>query len=46
MQSSHEKEFHRIIRTQFPYKVEKLTQVSIPVDHNIKLAATIWMPQS
>ncbi|CAF1082531.1 unnamed protein product [Rotaria sordida] len=46
MQSSCEKEFHRIIRTEFPYKVEKLTQVSIPVDHDIKLAATIWMPQN
>ncbi|CAF5007338.1 unnamed protein product, partial [Rotaria sp. Silwood1] len=41
---STEKDTHRRIRSEFPYKVEKLTQISIAVDDNIQLAATIWMP--
>jgi predicted acyl esterase len=37
---------HRFVRTEFDYVVEKLTQVTIPLDDNVKLAATIWMPTS
>ncbi|CAF3607308.1 unnamed protein product [Rotaria sp. Silwood1] len=40
------KDVNRRIRSEFPYKVEKLTQVSIAVDDNIQLAATIWMPRN
>ncbi|CAF2658716.1 unnamed protein product [Rotaria sp. Silwood2] len=40
------KDVNRRIGSEFPYKVEKLTQVSIAVDDNIQLAATIWMPQN
>ncbi|CAF3320269.1 unnamed protein product, partial [Rotaria sp. Silwood2] len=40
-----EKDVNRRIRSEFPYKVEKSTQVSIAVDDNIQLAATIWMPR-
>lgn len=40
-ESSHER-----IRHDFPYDIKKLTQISIPVDENVQLAATIWMPQS
>lgn len=34
------------IRVDFPYDIEKLSNISIVVDENIKLAATIWMPKS
>ena len=46
MKSLLEKDFHRTIRSEFPYEVEKLREISIPVDNHIKLAATIWMPKS
>ena len=46
MESLLEKDFHRTIRSEFPYGVEKLREMSILVDNHIKLAATIWMPKS
>ncbi|CAF1540933.1 unnamed protein product, partial [Didymodactylos carnosus] len=32
------------IRTEFPYDVQKFSQVSIPLLDNVKLAATLWVP--
>lgn len=34
------------IRTEFPYDVQKFTQVTIILQDNIKLAATLWIPKS
>jgi hypothetical protein len=36
----------RSIRNEYPYIIEKCSRITIVVDDNIKLAATIWMPQS
>jgi hypothetical protein len=34
------------IRTEYPYLIEKCSTVTIEIEDNIKLAATIWMPKS
>ncbi|CAF3553040.1 unnamed protein product [Rotaria socialis] len=46
MTSSSNENIHQKIRNEFPYDVKKLTDISIPVDKNIKSTATIWMHQS
>ncbi|CAF4394758.1 unnamed protein product [Rotaria socialis] len=45
MTSSSNENIHQKIRNEFPYDVKKLTDISIPVDKNIKSTATIWMHQ-
>ena len=37
---------HRSIRTEYPYMIEKMTSITIVLDDGVKLAATLWMPQS
>jgi hypothetical protein len=34
------------IRKIYPYLIEKYSSVTIEIEDNIKLSATIWMPQS
>ena len=36
----------RSIRKQFPYVVEKKTEITIELSDRIKLAATAWIPKS
>jgi hypothetical protein len=44
--NSSEEDCNRTIRVDYPYLVEKCSSVTIIIDDNIKLAATIWMPKS
>lgn len=44
--NSSEEDCNRKIRVDYPYLVEKWSSVTIIIDDNIKLAATIWMPKS
>ncbi len=36
----------RSILHEYPYIIEKCSRITIIVDANVKLAGTIWMPQS
>ena len=37
---------NRRIRTEYPYLIEKHTAITIVLDDNVKLAATLWLPKS
>jgi hypothetical protein len=41
-----DKDSNRIIRTEYPYFIEKYSSITIILNDNIKLAATLWMPKS
>ncbi|CAF1327007.1 unnamed protein product, partial [Rotaria sordida] len=44
--SSHASTPRPLIRTEFPYAVEKLTQITVPLRDGVKLAGTIWLPKN
>ena len=44
--SESDEDFHPRIRNEFPYDVQKFPQVTIVLEDNIKLAATLWIPTS
>ncbi len=46
MATSSNDDSHRRIRTEYPYFIEKYSSVTIILDDNIKLAATLWIPKS
>ena len=45
MTISYSNDSNRRIRNEYPYFIEKISTITIVLDDNIKLAATLWMPK-
>ncbi|CAF5051668.1 unnamed protein product, partial [Rotaria sp. Silwood1] len=45
MRSSNVDDCDPSIRNEYPYIIEKYSSITIELEDNIKLAATIWMPK-